>query len=75
MLFNEAVVSVCCLLRGVYFNFVFSSSVTKEGPAEYEVCVYHNSISVSVNGKTYSNVNKSILRIHNDRCVRQQAML
>jgi hypothetical protein len=36
---DEVVVSVCCLLRGDYFNFVFSFSVTKEGSAEYEVCV------------------------------------
>jgi len=36
---DEVVVSVCCLSRGDYFNFVFNYSVTKESLAEYEVCV------------------------------------
>jgi hypothetical protein len=48
MLFvDEVVVSVCWLLRGDYFNFVFSFSVTKVGPAEYEVCVCVITVFVS----------------------------
>ena len=39
LLVDEVLVSVCCLLRGDYFNFLFNFLVKKEGPAEYEVCV------------------------------------